>query len=84
MLNGGDYVAVDYDDHVKTLLAAALTDPRAVVALKEALRTEFLRYVEVGLLSIAAHVAKDLGTPSFRALAEIIYEAVDIEKARQG
>jgi molybdopterin-guanine dinucleotide biosynthesis protein A len=50
----------------------------------EALRTEFLRYVEVGLLSMAAHVAKDLGTPSFRALAEIIYEAVDIEKARQG
>jgi digeranylgeranylglycerophospholipid reductase len=38
VLNGGDYVAVDYDDHLKTLLAAALTDPRAVVALKEALR----------------------------------------------
>ena len=48
----------------------------------EALKTEFLHYVEVGLLSMAAHVAKDLGTPSFRALAEVIYEAVDIEKAR--
>ena len=48
----------------------------------DALRMELLRYVEVGLFSMAAHVAKDLGTPSFKALAEVIYEAVDIEKAR--
>ena len=37
VLNGGEYVAVDYDDHVKTLFVAALTDPRAAIALKEAL-----------------------------------------------
>jgi len=37
VLNGGEYVAVDYDDHVKTLLIAALTDPRAPLVFKEAL-----------------------------------------------
>jgi digeranylgeranylglycerophospholipid reductase len=37
ILDGGEYVAVDYDDHLKTLAAAALTDPRALRALGEAL-----------------------------------------------
>jgi molybdenum cofactor guanylyltransferase len=45
-----------------------------------ALRVEFLRYVEVGLFSMAAHVAKDIATASFLALAEALYDAVDIEK----
>lgn len=50
----------------------------------EVLREEFLRYVETGLLSMAAHVAKDLTTAvrSYGVLAEAIYDAVDIEKAR--
>lgn len=38
LLNGGEYVAVDYDDHIKTLLAAALTDPRSIRVVKELLR----------------------------------------------
>lgn len=38
LLNGGEYVAVDYDDHVKTLAVAALTDPRSLAVLKEAIR----------------------------------------------
>jgi len=33
-LSGGDYLAVDYDDHVKTLATAALTDPRSLAALR--------------------------------------------------
>ena len=47
---------------------------------EEALRRELLRYLETGLFSMAAHVAKDLATPSFSALAEVLYEAVDIRK----
>ncbi|AAL64926.1 molybdenum cofactor guanylyltransferase [Pyrobaculum aerophilum] len=48
------------------------------------LREEFFKYVEVGLLSMAAHVAKDLSSifRGFAVLAEAIYSAVDIEKAR--
>ncbi|AFA40604.1 Dehydrogenases (flavoproteins) [Pyrobaculum oguniense TE7] len=38
LLNGGEYVAVDYDDHVKTLVFAALTDLRSLAVLKEATR----------------------------------------------
>ncbi|MGC9130532.1 MAG: NAD(P)/FAD-dependent oxidoreductase [Pyrobaculum sp.] len=37
-LDGGDYVAVDYDDHVMTLATAALTDARSLLVLREALR----------------------------------------------
>ncbi|MEZ0319823.1 MAG: NAD(P)/FAD-dependent oxidoreductase [Pyrobaculum sp.] len=33
VLDGGEYTAVDYDDHLKTLVTAALTDPRAPRAL---------------------------------------------------
>ncbi|MEM1597176.1 MAG: NAD(P)/FAD-dependent oxidoreductase [Pyrobaculum sp.] len=33
ILDGGEYTAVDYDDHLKTLVIAALTDPRAPKAL---------------------------------------------------
>ncbi|AAL62908.1 NAD(P)/FAD-dependent oxidoreductase [Pyrobaculum aerophilum] len=38
ILNGGEYVAVDYDDHVKSLLVAALTDARSIMAAKEVAR----------------------------------------------
>ncbi|MGC9049842.1 molybdenum cofactor guanylyltransferase [Pyrobaculum sp.] len=50
----------------------------------EALREEFLKYVEAGLLSMAAHVAKDLAAAArgYGVLAEAIYDAVDIDKAR--
>ena len=47
---------------------------------EEALRRELLRYLETGLFSMAAHVAKDLATPSFSALAEVLYEAIDMKK----
>ncbi|ABP51418.1 MULTISPECIES: molybdenum cofactor guanylyltransferase [Pyrobaculum] len=48
----------------------------------EALRGEFLRYVEVGLLSMAAHVAKDLSHvgKGYAVLAEAIYGAVEVNK----
>lgn len=38
VLDGGSYVAIDYDDHLKTLMAAALTDVKSVFAFREALR----------------------------------------------
>lgn len=49
----------------------------------EALKVELLRYLELGLFSMAAHVAKDLGRsfPPYNALGEILYGAIDIEKA---
>ncbi|MEM4962876.1 MAG: NAD(P)/FAD-dependent oxidoreductase [Pyrobaculum sp.] len=40
ILKGGSYVAVDYDDHLRTLFTAALTDIRSLYAVKE-----FLRYL---------------------------------------
>ncbi|MFN7106381.1 MAG: NAD(P)/FAD-dependent oxidoreductase, partial [Pyrobaculum sp.] len=40
VLDGGEYVAVDYDDHLKSLAAAALTDLRSFVAVRD-----FLRYL---------------------------------------
>lgn len=48
-----------------------------------ALKQELLHYIETGLLSMAAHVAKDLAvvSPSYKALAEALYEITDIEKA---
>ncbi|ACB40848.1 NAD(P)/FAD-dependent oxidoreductase [Pyrobaculum neutrophilum] len=38
LLDGGEYVAVDYDDHVKTLAVAALLDRRSLKAGVELLR----------------------------------------------
>ncbi|ACB39775.1 molybdenum cofactor guanylyltransferase [Pyrobaculum neutrophilum] len=48
------------------------------------LRRELLRYLELGLFSMAAHVAKDLSRfiPAYEALAEALYEASGVEKAR--
>ncbi|MFN3803773.1 MAG: NAD(P)/FAD-dependent oxidoreductase [Pyrobaculum sp.] len=40
VLDGGEYVAVDYDDHLKSLAIAALTDLRSLVAVRD-----FLRYL---------------------------------------
>lgn len=50
----------------------------------EALEAEFLRYVKLGLFSLAAHVAKDLAVfyKNFRFVGELLYDLVDIEKAR--
>ncbi|MFN3804010.1 MAG: molybdenum cofactor guanylyltransferase [Pyrobaculum sp.] len=47
-----------------------------------ALRGELLRYLEAGLFSMAAHVAKDLSKAwgNYGVLAELLYGAVDIEK----
>lgn len=52
----------------------------------EALRREFLHYVEVGLLSMAAHVAKDLSHigKGYAVLAEAIYGAVEVNKRKTG
>lgn len=49
-----------------------------------ALEAEFLRYVELGLFSLAAHVAKDLAAvyKNFGLVGELLYDLVDIEKAR--
>lgn len=48
----------------------------------EMLRVELFRYLEVGLFSMAAHVAKDLAKTweNYGILAEILYQAIDIEK----
>jgi len=48
----------------------------------EALKRELIRYVELGLFSMAAHVAKDLApvSPAYKALSDVLYEAVEIEK----
>lgn len=49
----------------------------------EALEREFFKYVDFGLFSLAAHVAKDMShtAPNFRVLADLIYSLVSIEKS---
>ncbi len=48
----------------------------------EILKREFLRYLEVGLFSVAAHVAKDISRdiPNFKTVADLLYRFVEIRK----